>query len=49
MYRAAWRRWGICWETPMQVKGVDHIENARILANRAVMTLVIGGMAQRPV
>jgi myo-inositol-1(or 4)-monophosphatase len=38
MYRAAGGAGAFVGETRMQVQGVDHVENARILANRAVMT-----------
>ena len=38
MYRAARGAGAFVGDTRMQEQGVDHIENARILANRAVMT-----------
>jgi myo-inositol-1(or 4)-monophosphatase len=38
MYRAARGAGAFVGDTRMQVQGVDHVDNARILANRAVMT-----------
>jgi myo-inositol-1(or 4)-monophosphatase len=38
MYRAARGTGAFVGDTRMQVKGVDRVENARVLANRAVMT-----------
>jgi myo-inositol-1(or 4)-monophosphatase len=38
MYRAVRGAGAFVGDTRMQVQGVDHVDNARILANRAVMT-----------